>query len=36
MGKSDKTNVMRILDSAKIEYTPFEYSPSLTEGILIA
>ncbi len=36
MGKSDKTNVMRILDSAKIEYTAFEYSPSLTEGILIA
>ncbi len=36
MGKSDKTNVMRILESAKIEYTGFEYSSTLTEGILIA
>lgn len=31
-----KTNVMRILDKAKIEYTPFEYSPELTEGVKIA
>lgn len=31
-----KTNVMRILDKAKIGYTPFEYSPELTEGVKIA
>lgn len=36
MGKADKTNVMRILESAQIEYTGFQYSPTLTEGILIA
>ncbi len=30
-----KTNVMRILDKAKIPYEAFEYSPELTEGILI-
>lgn len=31
-----KTNVMRILDKAKIPYEPFEYSKELTEGVLIA
>ena len=37
MGKrEDKTNVMRILDLNKIEYTPYSYSPELTEGTLIA
>lgn len=34
--REDKTNVMRILDLNKIEYTPFFYSPQLTEGTLIA
>ena len=28
-----KTNVMRILDKAKIGYTPFEYSPELTKAV---
>ena len=32
----DKTNVMRILDSKKIPYTPYEYSSEFTEGVLIA
>lgn len=32
----DKTNVMRILDSKKIPYTPYEYSADLTEGVKIA
>lgn len=32
----DKTNVMRILDSKKIPYTPYEYSSGFTEGVLIA
>lgn len=32
----EKTNVMRILDQKKIAYTPHEYSPDITEGILIA
>ncbi len=32
----DKTNVMRILDQAKIPYEGFRYSSELTEGILIA
>lgn len=36
MGKADKTNVMRILERAKIPFEGFEYSPDLTEGILIA
>lgn len=31
-----KTNVMRILDKAKIPYEGFEYSSELTEGVLIA
>ena len=31
-----KTNVMRILDKAKIPYEGYEYSKELTEGILIA
>ena len=33
---SEKTNVMRILDAKKIEYTPYVYSEELTEGVLIA
>ena len=36
MAKSEKTNVMRILDKAGIPYESFEYSAELTEGILIA
>lgn len=36
MAKNDKTNVMRILEANKIPFTAFEYSPELTEGILIA
>lgn len=36
MSKADKTNVMRILERAKIPFEGFEYSPELTEGILIA
>ena len=36
MAKKDKTNVMRILDQQKIDYKAFEYSPELTEGVLIA
>ena len=32
----DKTNVMRILDQKKIAYTPYEYSPEITEGTVIA
>ena len=34
--KNDKTNVMRILDAKKVSYEAFEYSDTLTEGILIA
>lgn len=34
--KNDKTNVMRILDAKKIPYEAFEYSDTLTEGVLIA
>lgn len=36
MAKNDKTNVMRILDKAGIDYQSFEYSSDLTEGVLIA
>ena len=36
MGKADKTNVMRILERAKLPFEAFEYSPELTEGVLIA
>ncbi len=32
----EKTNVMRLLDSKKIEYTPHEYDPSLTDGKSVA
>ncbi len=32
----DKTNVMRILDQKKIEYTPYEYSTDIVEGTVIA
>lgn len=32
----EKTNVMRILDQKKIEYTPYEYSPDIVEGTVIA
>ena len=36
MAKAEKTNVMRILERAKIPYEGFEYSAELTEGVLIA
>lgn len=32
----EKTNVMRILDAAKIDYTPHEYFKDLTDGEKIA
>ena len=32
----EKTNVMRILDQKKIEYTPYEYSTDIVEGVVIA
>ncbi len=32
----EKTNVMRILDSESVSYTPFEYDESITEGVVIA
>ena len=34
--KTEKTNVMRLLDAAKIEYIPHEYDPSVTDGVTIA
>ncbi len=32
----DKTNVMRILDQKKIEYTPYEYAADIVDGVSIA
>lgn len=32
----EKTNVMRLLDAKKIEYTPHEYDRSLTDGKSVA
>ena len=32
----DKTNVMRLLDQAGIEYTPFFYDPEVTGGTAVA
>lgn len=32
----EKTNVMRLLDAAKIEYNAFEYDASITDGVLVA
>ncbi len=34
--KIEKTNVMRTLDSARIEYTPHEYDNTVTEGTSVA
>ena len=34
--KNEKTNVMRLLDAARIEYVPHEYDPSVTDGVTIA
>ena len=34
--KIEKTNVMRTLDSARIEYTPHEYDNTVTEGTAVA
>ena len=34
--KIEKTNVMRVLDSAHIEYTAHEYDNNVTEGISVA
>ena len=36
MKKEEKTNVMRLLDAAKIAYTPHSYDPSITDGQSIA
>ena len=33
---SEKTNVGRLLDAAKIEYKAFEYDASITDGVLVA
>ena len=32
----EKTNVMRLLDKAKIKYIPHEYDPSVTDGQTVA
>ncbi|MGN1081549.1 MAG: Cys-tRNA(Pro) deacylase [Acutalibacteraceae bacterium] len=32
----EKTNVMRLLEQRKVEYTPFEYPPEITEGTAVA
>lgn len=32
----DKTNVMRLLDAAKIEYEPHEYDPEIVDGVSVA
>jgi Cys-tRNA(Pro)/Cys-tRNA(Cys) deacylase len=34
--KNEKTNVMRLLDGARIEYVPHEYDPAVTDGVTIA
>ncbi len=34
--KNDKTNVMRVLDAARIEYTAHEYDSTVTEGTSVA
>ena len=34
--KTEKTNVMRLLDAAKIEYIPHEYDQTVTDGVTIA
>ena len=36
MDKKDKTNVMRLLDKAKIEYTPHFYEGDIVDGVGIA
>ena len=36
MAKEDKTNVMRILTAAKINFEAFSYPAELTEGTLVA
>ena len=36
MAKDDKTNVMRLLLAAKIEFTERSYDPSITDGELVA
>lgn len=34
--KQEKTNVMRILDSKKLDYEFFDYDETITEGLLVA
>ena len=34
--KNDKTNVMRLLDAARIEYVPHEYDNTVTDGVTVA
>ncbi len=36
MPKNEKTNVCRILDKLKLDYTLFTYDAEITEGIIIA
>ena len=36
MAKDDKTNVMRLLSGAKIEYVERSYDPEITDGELVA
>ena len=34
--KTEKTNVMRVLDSARIDYTAHEYDDTVTDGVSVA
>lgn len=36
MAKDDKTNVMRLLSAAKIEYVERSYDPEITDGEMVA
>lgn len=36
MKQQYKTNVMRLLDGAKIEYKPYEYDPAIVDGETVA
>jgi Cys-tRNA(Pro)/Cys-tRNA(Cys) deacylase len=35
-GRMDKTNVMRLLDQAKLGYVPHEYDPEIVDGVSVA
>ena len=34
--KNDKTNVMRLLDAARVDYKPHEYDDTVTDGVSVA